>query len=157
MIELYVWREPKPGQPTMGKLYFRHRGGDWTYFCETLEDQYRGQDMRAKVPGETCIPHGTYPLSLTHSPRFGVIMPLISAVERFTGIRIHPLNIADETEGCLGVGTSRGVINGKPAILDSRTAYSRLLPILKAELPVGVEEGRIGNITYSPDAPKKAA
>lgn len=42
-----------------------------------------------KVKAETAIPCGTYPLKLTHSPRFGRVLPLVENVPGFVGIRIH--------------------------------------------------------------------
>ena len=141
-MNLYVYRDTLKSGVTLGKLYV-----DGIYFCETLEDEMR---TGPKVKGATAIPCGTYRLSLTHSPRFGVVMPLVEGVPGFDGIRIHSGNTDADTEGCLLVGASRGVINGKPAVLDSRQAYARLFPLLGKAAD---KNGRVGVITYSTVAP----
>lgn len=154
-VHLYVHRDaPKPGHPTLGKLYI-WRDGVWKYFSETLEDEYRGQDPRNKVAGRTCIPCGDFILSIDYSPKFGRPMPHIHGPElddNWQGLRIHALNTADQTEGCLGVGARRGVISGQPAILDSRVTFAQLEAVLTPYLG-GKAEGVIGTIKYSFDAP----
>ncbi len=80
----------------------------------TLEDPVRefriGEtwkwDKLRKIAGRTAIPSGTYPLSLTMSSRFGVVLPLLSNVPDFTGVRIHGGNSVYDTEGCILLGLS---------------------------------------------------
>lgn len=91
---------------TIGKLSI-----DGRFFCYTLEDKLA-----------TAIPQGKYPVEITYSPRFGKDMPLIEDVPGFTGIRIHTGNTADDTEGCLLVGTSTGT----DRLYGSRDAYQML-------------------------------
>ena len=137
-MNLYVYRDTlKPGV-TLGKLYI-----DGVYFCETLEDEMR---TGPKVKGATAIPCGTYAVRLTMSPRFDRVMPLVANVPGFTGIRIHAGNDADDTEGCLLVGTAPGTLNGKPAVLDSRVAFARLFAKLTGAAD---KSGIVGTITYS--------
>lgn len=103
---------------TLGKLYVDGRPE-----CETLEDVVRevpGRPVSAwKVPGKTAIPAGTYRVTITRSNRFSevasrkagrpvdVYLPEVHDVPGFTGVRIHVLNEASETEGCVGVGQVR--------------------------------------------------
>lgn len=148
-MRLYVHRDSHaPGMPTMGRLYIDGRAE-----CETLEDEYRGDDPAAKVKGDTAIPCGTYPLFLTWSPRFGRVLPLVENVPGFKGIRIHTGNDTDDTEGCLLVGTARAMVNGVPSVIDSRTAFARLfakLTAYMATLPKAQRKtGLVGTITYS--------
>lgn len=76
----------------------------------TLEDTDRKlEDGGIKIYGKTCIPRGTYKVILDDSPRFGKNCPHILNVPQYTDIRIHPLNQAKETEGCIGVGYTRDV------------------------------------------------
>lgn len=145
-MRLYVHRDShEPGKPTLGRLYI-----DGRFECFTLEDEYRGDDPSKKVKAETAIPCGTYPLKLTHSPRFGRVLPLVENVPGFVGIRIHAGNDADDTEGCLLVGTSRGTLNGKDAVLDSRTAFARVFAAMNGVVD---KNGLVGTITYSLTAP----
>lgn len=92
------------------------RFGDGKKYCNSLEDEDRGltSDMsvdevlavKNKHKGQTAIPRGRYKVTITYSPRFKKDMPLLNAVKGFTGIRLHPLNNADGSEGCIGFGVN---------------------------------------------------
>ncbi len=92
-----------PPEYTESPLYID--GGD--RFCWVLED--KKQPYGIKVPGETCIPEGTYRVKITRSNRWNKDMLLLYnqddlSVERdgmrFTGIRPHGGNDVDDTAGC---------------------------------------------------------
>lgn len=97
---------------------------DGARFCWTLEDKVRP----AKIKHETAIPAGTYSVIVTRSARFGVDMPLLEAVESFSGIRIHPGNSTADTSGCILLGLKRGGAR----IGESRRAYDQFMRKLKA-------------------------
>lgn len=97
--------------------------------CHILEDVPRA----VKIHGKTCIPAGTYKIIITKSPRFGVMMPLLLNVPGFSGVRIHPGNVAEDTEGCLLPG-----IAGVNKVTDSRAAYRLLYD--KIETALGCNE-----------------
>lgn len=109
----------------IGKLYI-----DGEYFCDTIEDTDRGlkdemseeEILKRKVKGETAIPSGIYPVTITYSPKYKKMMPLISNVKGYSGIRIHSGNTSKDTEGCLIVGKNKEV--GK--VLESRNTYNTL-------------------------------
>lgn len=107
---------------TIGELY-----ADREHIADTLEDRVRPEGE--KVYGKTAIPEGTYEVKLTYSPRFKKILPEILNVPNFSGIRIHSLNKAEESEGCIGVGEW----NGKDTnwISNSRKAFNKLFAILQ--------------------------
>lgn len=102
---------------TEGKMYI-----DGEYFCDTLEDKDRGLDQTMseediyaiKVYGETAIPTGLYKVILSYSNKFKKILPEILNVKCFSGARIHSLNFASQSLGCVGIGrkTDDGVISG---------------------------------------------
>lgn len=77
--------------------------------CFALEDKdrYLETDPKAKVYGETAIPRGTYRVRITHSTRFGKPLIELMDVPGFKGIRCHPGNKPEDTEGCILVGLSR--------------------------------------------------
>jgi len=91
---------------TIGKMAI-----DEKYFCNTLEDKVRDLTKESKVFGRTAIPAGTYRVTMTYSPKFKRVMPLINGVPQFEAIRIHPGNKAEDTEGCILVGENT-VIGG---------------------------------------------
>lgn len=107
---------------TIGELLVNDK-----HLCDTLEDRVRPEGE--KVYGKTAIPEGTYEVKLTYSPRFKKILPEILNVPNFSGIRIHSLNKAEESEGCIGVGEW----NGKDTnwISNSRKAFNKLFAILQ--------------------------
>ena len=105
---------------TIGELYI-----DKKYIADTLEDRVRPEGE--KVYGKTAIPEGTYEVKLTYSPRFKKILPEILNVPNFSGIRIHSLNKAEESEGCIGEW------NGKDTnwISNSRKTFNKLFALLE--------------------------
>lgn len=109
-------------------------------FSESVEDKDRGLNSTMseayintrKVYGKTAIPVGTYEVKLTYSPKFGTTawgkkyggkVPQIMNVKGFSGIRIHPLNSAEQSYGCLGFG--RNLEKGK--VLKSTEYYYNLM------------------------------
>lgn len=105
--------------------------------CFTLEDQDReieGEPVEAwKVKGETAIPRGVYPVTITFSNRFQRDLPLLENVEGFTGIRIHPGNTSADTEGCILVG--RGKTD--KTVTESKIAFNALF----AKIEQAIEDG----------------
>ena len=86
-----------------------------------------------KVKGETAIPAGTYQVIISHSNRFKRELPLLLNVPGFEGIRIHPGDTAEDTEGCILPGKRIG----ENCVLDSRTAFNELFATLEAALDDG--------------------
>ena len=114
----------------IGKLYINGK-----YFCDTLEDVDRGLDStmteeeikKIKVKSETAIPTGIYKIILNYSPKFKKVMPLITNVKGYSGVRIHTGNSAKDTEGCLLVG--KNTIVGR--LTESRKMYDALFKRLQ--------------------------
>ena len=127
-MNIRVIREPSIGVATGGVVFI-----DGFYECFSIEDVIReqpGQPVETwKVRGETAIPQGRYRVVLTHSQRFGRVLPLLVDVPGFRGIRIHPGNTAADTEGCLLFGTGRqpGRVTG------SQVACERVMQRFMAE------------------------
>lgn len=123
---------------TIGKLYV-----DGVYVSDTIEDMDRGLDdsmdeneiKARKVYGETAIPYGTYKVSITYSPKYKKMMPLIENVKGFSGIRIHSGNTAKDSLGCIIVGKNKKV----GMVLDSRETYNRLFNIIKDEKNITIK------------------
>jgi len=103
---------------------------DGKFFCYTLEDKYRQVDGKPvsewKIPHQTAIPKGTYKLIVVMSPRKKILTPRLVDVEGYSGILIHSGNVADDSEGCLLVGTTKK----KDFVGNSKKAFNKLMPIL---------------------------
>ena len=116
-MKLLLVRDVYAPRFTLGKLHVNNIRQFYT-----IEDKVRevkGEPVECwKVPGETAIPAGTYPVVITKSKRFNKPMPLLLDVPGFLGIRIHAGNRHPDTEGCILVGTMRtsdGVANSRYA------------------------------------------
>lgn len=109
--------------------------------CYTLEDLER---FGEKVHGQTAIPTGLYKIIITMSPHFGRPLPLIVNVPGFDGVRIHPGNTTDDTEGCLLVGQTRT----EDTIGESRAAFNQLY--LKIQDVLDRQQGEVWlNVTHA--------
>ena len=102
-FDRYIFTEKE----TIGKMYLNGE-----YFCDTLEDKYRGQYLAndIKVQNETAIPNGTYECVVNWSPTFKKFMVGLLNVPYFKGIRIHTGSSVAHTSGCILVGDYK---NGK--------------------------------------------
>lgn len=86
---LKLIRKQPQGNAICGELLIDNR-----WFCSTLERT------------DVAIPAGFYPVTLTMSPRFREVLPLIGNVVGRTGIRIHAGNYPRDTAGCILVGVA---------------------------------------------------
>lgn len=148
-MKLTLNRTFKGSAYTIGHLYV-----DGVYFCDTLEDVDRGlkktwpleNTQRAKVPGATAIPRGTYGVTLSvQSPKFSKpryekqygfcrgYLPRLLGVPGFEGCLLHIGNTHLDTEGCVLVGKNK--VKGK--VLESGDTFRRLYPLLKAAADAG--------------------
>lgn len=101
-LKLKVVRKHFNEECTIGEFHVNDK-----FFGYSLEDCYRdlGGDCSKKVYGATCIPYGTYKVTVSQSIHFGgKLLPEIHNVLCFEGIRIHGGNTAKDTLGCILVG-----------------------------------------------------
>lgn len=126
-MELELKRKVLTQRSSTGELFINGLS-----ICFTLEDKTRGP-KETKVFGETAIPLGRYEVVINRSPRFGIDMPLLLDVPGFQGVRIHPGNKPEDTEGCILVGYMLDV----DQVLESRDAYADLFPKLQAAINFG--------------------
>jgi hypothetical protein len=116
-MEIKVIRETKTDDSTIGKLFIND-----VFHCFTLEDKER----KVKIKNVTAIPKGRYEVIVNFSNRFKQQMPLLLKVPNFEGVRIHWGNYSKDTEGCILLGTTKGV----NMIGNSRTAYGKFMSVL---------------------------
>jgi len=130
-MELKLIRKERTEESTIGELSI-----NGVHECFVLEDKDRGltqsmtlEEIKAgKVHGKTAIPAGRYEVAITFSNRFQKYLPLLINVPGYEGIRIHPGNKAEHTEGCLLPGKTRGI----NVVGESRKAFADLFAKLKA-------------------------
>ena len=126
-MELKLIRKYRCSNYCIDKLYINNE-----YFSDALEDPDRGltdtmsleEIKKIKIKGNTCIPYGTYNVTLdVYSPKFGSKsyykevcngkVPRLLNVKGFDGILIHVgdgPNGHKLTEGCILIG--RNTIKG---------------------------------------------
>ena len=87
MATIHLIRNSKDGKAVRGVATIQ-MGRD-AIDCATLEND------------DYIIPDGTYELTLTMSPKFGVVLPLLCGVTGRSGIRIHTGSKPDHSKGCV--------------------------------------------------------
>ena len=132
---LQLIREHLSDKSTEGKLYLNGE-----FECYTLEDKDRHLEdgENEKVYGKTAIPRGEYEIDLTMSNRFQKILPLLKDVPGFTGVRIHPGNTSEDTEGCILVGQT-ATKDDDDFIGKSRLAFDALMAKLETAERITIE------------------
>ena len=135
-MELKLERKYRNNNYCIDKLYINGK-----YFSDVLEDPDRGltdtmsleEIKKIKIKGNTCIPYGTYNITITYSPRFKKNLPLLNNVKGFDGIRIHSGNKPQDTEGCLLPGFNK--VKGQ--VIDSRVTTNKLIAQIQQALNKG--------------------
>ena len=127
-MHMILHRKPSANGCTLGTLTINGQ-----HECFTLEDVVRPDGE--KVYGQTAIPAGTYPVIVNMSPRFKVRLPMLMFVPGFVGVRIHPGNKAEDTEGCILVGRQAFA----DRIGQSRLAFDVLMAKIEAAIARGEE------------------
>ena len=123
-MKLRLHRSVLSDRYTIGKLYV-----DGKYHCDTLEDTDRALEAHpdAKIYGKTAIPRGTYDVIISMSNRFKRELPLLKNVPGFDGIRIHPGNTHEDTDGCVLVGV---LSDSGDRVVMSRVTFDGLFKLL---------------------------
>ena len=134
-MNLILRRKPSNDTCTIGELY-EDTGTFLCYICEDVIREQAGVPVSAwKIQGETAIPQGRYRITISKSERFKRDLPLLNMVPGFAGIRIHPGNGPQDTEGCLLPGMS--AMPDDKGVLESRTAFKKLFDLIEESLMAG--------------------
>lgn len=136
-VEIQVKRKWRGVNTTVSVIYV-----DGNYQDFILEDIDRDltsemtvmEILEIKVKGKTAIPAGRYLVTINYSNRFKRKMPLLSNVKGFAGIRIHPGNTHENTDGCLLPGTTKSLTVGDYQVGSSRLAYTKLVGQIQSAL-----------------------
>lgn len=120
-MKLTLLRSKQDDVCTFGALF----AADGTLICYTLEEPWRDN-----AKGVSCIPAGSYPWFIRVSKKNGgtghraVDVPELKDVPNRTNVQIHIGNTLADTEGCILVGSARGVGAG---ISGSKLAFEKLM------------------------------
>lgn len=95
--------------------------------CLTLENPWINND-----PNISCIQNGAYRGVRYSSERFRNVY-LLQQVPRRTNILIHKGNTAQDTSGCILLGSHFGILNDKMAVLDSTKAFAVFSGLVKGD------------------------
>lgn len=88
--------------------------------CWCLEEPWRENE-----PNVSCIPAGTYPLALEHSPSKGRELWTIKDVPGRSYVRIHIGNSVDDTAGCVLPGELPTTKNNRREVEFSARAFGK--------------------------------
>ena len=135
-MEIKLIRKYYQTKYTIGRLYINNR-----FFSDCLEPPSQHLTERcsmdtiqnAKNKGYRAIPTGRYRILITRSPRFGRWLPLLMNVKGFEGIRIHPGNKPEDTQGCILPGFNRR----KGYVLDSTRCVLTLVKMMTEAMEKG--------------------
>ena len=83
--------------------------------------------------GISCIPKGTYTVKWNFFPRAKKFDYMVQNVPKRDGIFIHSANFPYQVEGCIALGTSIGVMDGKRGVFGSVTAVRQFNEALNKE------------------------
>ena len=126
---------------TIGRLYVNTE-----YLCNVLEPPVRvlkdtngdgdfDDPGEGKIYGNTAIPDGTYHVTLTPSPKFKRMLPLLLRVPGYQGVMIHAGNSVADTQGCILPGENK--IKGR--VINSRWWEYKITGLIKKALDDGEE------------------
>jgi Family of unknown function (DUF5675) len=135
-MELLVQRQIETENSTVGEFSI-----NGSFFSFSLEPTSRGltSDMTLdqiagiKIPDRTAIPTGRYKVTSYFSPRHQKQVPLLVDVPGYAGVEIHVGNFPQDTDGCLLLGTSKGV----DEVLGSRIAIGNFYQQFFAAITAG--------------------
>lgn len=129
-MKMLLTRDVKTPTFTLGGLQI---GQHNFVTCEDTIREIPGVPVEQwKIPGKTAISFGTYRVIIDYSQRFKKDLPLLIDVPGFDGVRIHSLNNAEQSEGCIGVGLTRDEKIGW--IYQSRAAMEMLQSMIAHEI-----------------------
>ena len=79
------------------------------------------------------IPAGIYLCRWTKSPRLHKFTYEVTDVPKRTGIRIHGANFSYQVLGCIALGMTTGIVNGKRGVFSSQQAVRKFNEALNGE------------------------
>jgi len=139
-MEIIIRRRWKGKNTTLGVV--KIDGAPYGFILEDI-DRWLHSDMpldeilKIKIKGRTAIPTGRYEVVVNYSPKFKRLMPLITKVPGYSGIRIHSGNRHEHTDGCPLPGLSYTKDAGDYVVLSSASASERMYKVINDALGRG--------------------
>lgn len=127
MEKFTIIREKSTEHGTPGTFYI-----DGKEVCKTLEDPWNNNQR-----GISCIPPGVYPVRPHNGAKYKNVWILGNTSPR-EAILIHAGNTHKDTQGCILVGSAKGLIGGVPGIVNSRATLDKLRGLLPAEFTLHI-------------------
>jgi hypothetical protein len=128
-MEIILQRKIFTDISTIGDIYVNNK-----FYCYSLEDKVReipGLPPSVwKIYGKTAIPIGKYITIVTYSNRFKKELPLLLNILGYSGVRFHPGNKPEDTDGCILPGRHKG----KDFVYESRLSFNGLFYMIKKAL-----------------------
>lgn len=121
-LRRFAYVPPRYEMGTFGELLIP----SLDFRCVTVE-----QDWEGNKPYLSCIPEGSYPLVRGHFHRGGYETFEINDVPGRSLIKLHRGNTLDNLMGCIAPGESLGFLNGHWAVVDSASAFDRMMEALR--------------------------
>lgn len=117
LLHAYLNREIRSNKHTLSVLTVADR------IFQVIEPPWKNNERNI-----SCIPAGTYLCKFLKQSASGKYKNCyhLQDVENRTGILIHNGNLVKHTKGCLIIGTTRGFLSGKRAVLSSKVALNAL-------------------------------
>lgn len=133
MIDLYLDRTVSDDNGTFGMLTMKDDNNAIQQLCMTCELPWRNNE-----PSISCIPEGTYDCIPHSSDKFPNTWE-VTGVRGRTEILFHAGNTIKDTHGCILVGDKLGMVDGLPAVLDSRATMGALRMLLPPTFKLTVQ------------------
>ena len=115
-MRIDITRIEKTREVTLGVLSI-----DGEVFCLTLENPWLNNSHNV-----SCIPDGIYLCEKYHSNKFGDTYQVKDVKDR-SYILFHVGNLVDDTQGCILLGDSYGLLNSKRAVMNSKRTFESFI------------------------------
>lgn len=132
-MKAILTREISTGTQTVGTLRLYDKENKYIEKMDTLEPAWR-----QNVKNISCIPKGTYQVVERESVKFGKHYH-IQNVENRKLILIHAGNYTYQTQGCIIVGTGRGIKGNEIHMILSKMSLKRLHQAMKKQFTLIIE------------------
>lgn len=125
MKKVIVTRRESGESGTFGELTIEGT----TFHCLTIERPWEDNEK-----GKSCIPAGTYKMSLEYSNRFKKKLWELKGVPGRSECKIHNANFADQLEGCIAVGKEKAMIGDKMGITSSKPTLTAFMAAMGSDV-----------------------